>query len=512
MRILITGSRSKVGKALVKALGTDHGIRTMDLADGDRPAPTFVGDGRDRAMAAEAIAGCDAVIHIPPIVPPHAPPEEIVDAGTRSTYNLIVTAPAGCRIILISNLSNFERYPVEYSVNENWAPRPTSEVWDLTTYLVQITVRELARVRPIKAIVLRLGEVVDDGDVKELLVDPRWLHVEDAVQAVERALVYQHHTGQFAIPYAVFHIAGAGKRTRFPLSEAAQEALGYKPQYDLTAGVSLPIPVVPRRKVQRLTDRSGRVVHKVAIFGARGALGTRASFELAHDHVLKMTDLLSVEDYAKFPMYAGRYLPTTHVSPPINFPPPHENLVGNIDDPQHVRDVVRGTDATVNASVLRDDPVLAFRCNVVGAYNIAVAAVAGGLRRHVHSGPQAVAGAYAHDFDLSDEVPMRPGDNIYCITKYLAQEIWHVFADEYDLEVMVIGGGDLGGADVGPTWSEVSKAIRLGLHVPSFPRPYEVFNFISDQPNGKYSGEKAARILGFRPRDDLKEKWLRKFE
>ena len=42
--------------------------------------------------------------------------------------------------------------------------------------------------------------------------------------------------------------------------------------------------------------------------------------------------------------------------------------------------------------------------------------------------------------------------------------------------------------------------------------PYRVFNFISDQPNGVFSDEKAARILGFRPRDDLKEKWLRKFE
>lgn len=319
MRILITGSQSKVGKALVKALGTDHRIRTMDLADGDRPAPTFVGDGRDRAMAAEAIAGCDAIIHIPPIVPPHAPPEEIVDVGTRSTYNLIMTAPAGCRIILISNLSNFERYPVEYPVNENWAPRPTSEVSDPITYLVEITVRELARVRPIKAIVLRLGEVVDDGDVTELPVDPRWLHVEDAVQAVERALVYQHDTGPFTIPYAVCHIAGAGKRTRFPLGEAARETLGYKPQYDLTTSVSLPIPVALRRQVQRLTHKPGGVVHKVAIFGARGALGTRASFELAHDHVLKMTDLLSIEDYARFPMYAGRYLPATHVPPPINF-------------------------------------------------------------------------------------------------------------------------------------------------------------------------------------------------
>ena len=50
MRILITGSRSKVGRALVKALALGNDIRTMDLADGDGPAPTFEGDGRDGAI------------------------------------------------------------------------------------------------------------------------------------------------------------------------------------------------------------------------------------------------------------------------------------------------------------------------------------------------------------------------------------------------------------------------------------------------------------------------------
>ncbi|MEW6752958.1 MAG: NAD-dependent epimerase/dehydratase family protein, partial [Candidatus Latescibacterota bacterium] len=511
MRILVTGSRSKLGKALVEALGTGHEIRTMDLVGDDPPGPTFVADGRDRTVASEAMAGCDALIHIPPLVPPQVQPEEIVDAGTRSTYNLIVTAPAGCRVILISNLGNFEAYLAEYPVAENWAPRPTSQVRDLTTYLAEITVRELARVRAVRAVVLRLGEVVDDRQAGERPVDPRWLHLEDAVQAVARALVYEHPTGPFQIPYAVFHVVGAGERTRFPQTRAAQDALGFRPQHDLTAGVPLPIPVVPPRDVRRLTGQPGGNVHRVAIFGARGALGTRASFELAPDHVLTMTDRLSVEDYAREPLYAGRYTPTAHVPPPVTFPPPHRNPVGSIDDPRHVREVVCGTDATVNASVLRDDPVLAFRCNVVGAYNIAVAAAELGIRRHVHSGPQAVSSAYAHDFDVSDDVPMRPGDHIYCITKYLAQEIWRVFAAEHDLEVMVVGGGDLAGADVGPTWSEVCRAIRLGLHVPSFPRPYEVFNFVSDQPNGKFSGERAARLLGFRPREDLQGKWLRRF-
>ena len=85
----------------------------------------------------------------------------------------------------------FERYPTEWLVSEWWAPRPTTDIADLAPYVAELTVRESARVMPIRAIGLRLGEVVDSEHIAGLPPDPRWLHVEDAVRGVRRALEFE---------------------------------------------------------------------------------------------------------------------------------------------------------------------------------------------------------------------------------------------------------------------------------------------------------------------------------
>ncbi|HVC33375.1 MAG TPA: NAD(P)-dependent oxidoreductase [Chloroflexota bacterium] len=221
MRVLITGSGSRLGAALLQALSPHYDVLTLDLTGhGHGPGPTYVGDPRDREVAARAVAGCDAIVHLPPLAPAEASPVDVLDAATRGTYNLITTAASATRFILISSLRLFERYPMEWRVTEQWAPRPTTDVEDLAPYLAECTVREVARVAPLKAIALRLGEVVDDDDVRDRSPDARWLHVEDAVHAVERALVYDvpapvHHEPTFDPPatgWWVFHVPGAARR------------------------------------------------------------------------------------------------------------------------------------------------------------------------------------------------------------------------------------------------------------------------------------------------------------
>ena len=264
MRVLVTGSNSKLGTAIVRALSATHDVRTLDLtAPSGGPAPTFVGDPRDRELAIEATSGCDAIVHLGPLADPSAPPHEVVDAATRGTYNLITTANAASRFILISTLRLFESYPMEWRVNEQWAPRPTTDIADLAPYLAECTVREVSRVMPLKGIALRLGEVVDDAEIAGKAPDPRWLHQEDAVQAVERALEFEERPMRNWEPpikfptngWWPFHIVGAGSRTRFPLGQASLAGFGYVPKHDLATGAEA---VPPRQhEVRRLTGQPG---------------------------------------------------------------------------------------------------------------------------------------------------------------------------------------------------------------------------------------------------------------
>ena len=231
MRILITGSQSKLGAALVRALSVSHQVRTLDLpAHANGSPPTIAGDPRDREVAAEATKDQDVIVCLVPAVGDYPTELDVLDAATRGTYNLITTASAATRFILLSSLRPFERYPAEWWVTESWAPRPTTDVADLAPYLAELTVREASRVQPLKAIALRLGEVVDDALVSGKAADPRWLHVEDAVQGVERALAFEPADGQPTNGWWDLHLvksvhgARAAKRSRISSSTSSGRA------------------------------------------------------------------------------------------------------------------------------------------------------------------------------------------------------------------------------------------------------------------------------------------------
>jgi hypothetical protein len=56
------------------------------------------------------------------------------------------------------------------------------------------------------------------------------------------------------------------------------------------------------------------------------------------------------------------------------------------------------------------------------------------------------------------------------------------------------------------SWADAAEAIRLALDAP-LPSPFEVMHVFADLPHGKYTNEKAKRILGWQPRDRLEAQW-----
>jgi hypothetical protein len=198
--------------------------------------------------------------------------------------------------------------------------------------------------------------------------------------------------------------------------------------------------------------------------------------------------------------------------------------VVDVTDYQQVLEATRGMDAVINMTVMRHDPVEAFRVNTLGAYNVIRAAVECGIRRVVQTGPQQVTntmpGGYWSDTDLSSSVPPRPGVELYFISKFLGHEIVRVFAQEHDLEAPLLVFGpftnpedcepdQLGGYPFLVSWADAAEAVRGALRAPRFDKPFEVFPIVADLPHGRYQTERTKAALHWQPRDTLEIHWRR---
>ena len=181
-------------------------------------------------------------------------------------------------------------------------------------------------------------------------------------------------------------------------------------------------------------------------------------------------------------------------------------------------------DAIVNFAVVRHDRSLAFNVNTLGCYNIMTAAVRHGIRRVINTGPHfTVAGPTYEDFDfaINPDVPPHPGTGLYPISKSLGQEVCLAFTKDHDIHVIDLLFYILRDASrVQPgecrvpfvvSWTDAAEAFRLALEVEldKLSSRCEVFFIHGDVPQGKFRVDKAKRILGFTPKDNVAAFWRR---
>jgi nucleoside-diphosphate-sugar epimerase len=513
MRVLNVDVFGLLGQRLTETLARHHEVLGFD------------GDPRDLDTAARGTPSVDAVIcALPDLQPGHSAPLPALDRASRGVYNLITTAAAAGanRFVLLSSLRPFERYPLDHAVTEYWAPRPTTEPEDLIAVVAEAVVREASHTLPLKVICLRLGTVVDSLDAR----DPRAVHVDDAVQAVERALAFEASAGEPSNGWWAFHIVGAG-RTRFPLGMAGgagrvtaidMPALGYVPAHDVSGGA--PLAVMNVEPSPRFTTQPGGGARRVVIFGAGGPLAAISAQALERDHVLRLCDRRPLAEIVAEGQPQSRGAPV-----PRLLGQPHEMREVDVTDYRQVLEATRGMDAVINMTVMRHDPVEAFRVNTLGAYNVIRAAVECKIRRVVQTGPQQVTntmpGGYWPDVDLPSSVPARPGVALYFISKFLGQEIMRIFAQEHDLEVPTLVFGpftnpddcepdELGCYPFLVSWADAAEAVRGALRAPAFPHPFEVFHIVADLPHGRYRNDRTKELLHWQPRDSLDIHWRRR--
>ena len=159
-----------------------------------------------------------------------------------------------------------------------------------------------------------------------------------------------------------------------------------------------------------------------------------------------------------------------------------------------------------------------------GTYNAVRVAAEMGHTRFINTGPHftQVGPSYEHyDFDISEEVPLHSGLNLYAHSKSIGQEICRVFSANYPLHVLTtlfLSFRDAEppegqqGKDTNPfsvTFADAARALRKCLEVDLevLPSRCEIFHITTDTPHGRYHNHKAQSLLGWRAQDTLEGYW-----
>ncbi len=243
---------------------------------------------------------------------------------------------------------------------------------------------------------------------------------------------------------------------------------------------------------------------RVLMIGANGYMGPHVVKLLAPQHQLRITDIHPAPEQIRQAF------------------PDQEYFDLDITDLDQVLRAAEGMDAIINLAVVRRDPRLAFLVNAQGCYHVMQAAVQHGIRRVINTGPHfTVAGPSYEglDFEISPDGPPQSGTGLYALTKSLGHEVCRAFTrchEIYVQDLLFYSLRDLSqlvpearGVPFVVSWRDAAEAFRLSLEIDlqRLPSRFETFFILGDLPQAKFSNEKAKRILGFQPQDDVSVLW-----
>lgn len=234
MNVLITSAASELARELAAAASKSYTIRLTELKLVDTAnlhGCEFVQSalGHDESIN-ELVKGIDTIVHIAEIpsdlVANADQPENFeIDYQTRCTYNLLMAASAeGVQhFIYASTLRLFEQHSEDWTVKENWRPRPSTDSFVLAKHLGEFTCREFAREGKIQVTCLRLGTITTAEEAAEAEFNAMWLEINDAVAAFQGAIDAPSRWG-------IFHVQSEFSGSRFNIGKAKGH-LKFNPQF-----------------------------------------------------------------------------------------------------------------------------------------------------------------------------------------------------------------------------------------------------------------------------------------
>jgi UDP-glucose 4-epimerase len=183
MRVLVTGARGKVGRALCPRLSgaghdvraTDLGLPTWDRAAPDEPEDYWQADLTDAGSAYAVVRGCDAVVHTAAIPQPtHNPPHVVFGNNIMTTFNVVEAA-------IRAGAKRFVNFSSETVPGFIFAERPFEPDY--------LPIDEEHRVRPQDpyATAKWFGELLCDGaversDIRCTSIRPSWVQDEGSYE------------------------------------------------------------------------------------------------------------------------------------------------------------------------------------------------------------------------------------------------------------------------------------------------------------------------------------------
>jgi uronate dehydrogenase len=224
MKVLVTGAAGSIGRTLVRGLPElGHEVRGLDLADGpDLPLGWVTGDCLDPAVAAEAVSGVDAVVHLAGN-PNEAPLPESLESHVHTTGRLLeaMVAHGVTRMAYASSNHAVGHTPAGEPLTVDARPRPDT-YYGVAKAAAEALLSLYADRRGISSVALRIGSFRErPSSVRELST---WLSPGDAVRMVDAAI---------STTEPGFHVLyGISANTRAWWDLDAGRALGYDPQDD----------------------------------------------------------------------------------------------------------------------------------------------------------------------------------------------------------------------------------------------------------------------------------------
>ncbi len=194
MRVLVTGARCELARALVASLATadDVELRLTDVSPMSQEGTAASGGAAeewvcalgDDTSTAALVEGVDTIVHLEPLselAVPELPTlaaqqqggggggadDAWLDRCTRCTYNLLdAAAKAGVgRVVLASSMEQFAAYHERDAIDTTWLPRPTCAPHVLGPHLAELILSQFVSVGATpSAAVLRIGQIADTTD------------------------------------------------------------------------------------------------------------------------------------------------------------------------------------------------------------------------------------------------------------------------------------------------------------------------------------------------------------
>ena len=222
MKLVVTGGSGKLGKYLVPRLANEHDVLLYDKQHpSQNDFPNLEGEVTDNAKLREAFRGADSVIHLAALRSRYNHlPIKVMETNALGTFSVLEAARnQGVKKLIFSSSdavlgiaqSQTELAPEYLPIDEKHPLKP-QDSYGISKTLGEEMCRFYAMGHDMNIIALRFSNILCPGDEQKYLDDAKdpskrrrflwaWVHVEDAVQTIMRALVSDLQG------FEVFHVA-----------------------------------------------------------------------------------------------------------------------------------------------------------------------------------------------------------------------------------------------------------------------------------------------------------------